>query len=154
ELITIVLFHLVGLGLELFKTSPSIESWSYPGSAFFHAGNVPLFSGFMYAAVGSYVARSWRMFELRFTRYPNRLATGLLTVAIYLNFLTDHLIQDGRYLPFITIALLYGRTRVSYTINKTVRHIPLHFPFVLIAFFIWIAENVATYTKVWLYPYQ
>jgi uncharacterized membrane protein YoaT (DUF817 family) len=44
-------FHLIGVGLELFKTSPSIRSWSYPEPAFFHLKTVPLYSGFMYASV-------------------------------------------------------------------------------------------------------
>ncbi|HPG37597.1 MAG TPA: DUF817 family protein, partial [Candidatus Saccharibacteria bacterium] len=58
EVIVIATFHLVGLGMEIFKTSSGIGSWSYPGHAIFHVGNVPLFSGFMYAAVGSYIARA------------------------------------------------------------------------------------------------
>jgi len=31
---------------------------------------VPLFSGFMYACVGSYMARVWRIFDFRFDRFP------------------------------------------------------------------------------------
>lgn len=31
---------------------------------------VPLFSGFMYAAVGSYTARMIRIFDMAFTPYP------------------------------------------------------------------------------------
>lgn len=154
EVITIVLFHLVGLGMELFKTSSAIGSWSYPGDAFFKVGNVPLFSGFMYAAVGSYMARSWRVFELAFTRYPNRVATALLAVAIYINFFTHHYFYDIRYLLFAAIVLLFGRTWVMYTVNTTVRRMPLVVAFVLIAFFIWIAENIATFVNVWLYPQQ
>lgn len=46
-------------------------------------GNVPLFSGFMYAAVGSYIARSWRTMNLSFSHYPSRMLTVLLAVAIY-----------------------------------------------------------------------
>jgi uncharacterized membrane protein YoaT (DUF817 family) len=30
EVAVLSLFHLIGVGLELFKTSPSIRSWSYP----------------------------------------------------------------------------------------------------------------------------
>lgn len=53
ELLTITAFHLVGLVMELFKTHPSVGSWSYPEEAVIQVGTVPLFSGFMYAAVGS-----------------------------------------------------------------------------------------------------
>ncbi|HSE60753.1 MAG TPA: DUF817 domain-containing protein [Candidatus Saccharimonadales bacterium] len=154
EVITIMLFHLVGLGMELFKTSGAIGSWSYPGDAFFKLGNVPLFSGFMYAAVGSYMARSWRVMELEFSKYPNRIATAFLAVGIYANFFTHHFFYDIRYFLFLAILLLFGRTWVTYTINTTVRRMPLVMAFVLIAFFIWLAENIATYVNVWLYPHQ
>lgn len=154
EVITIVLFHLVGLGMELFKTSSQIGSWTYPGDAIFHAGNVPLFSGFMYAAVGSYMARSWRVFELRFRHYPNRIATVVLACAIYINFFTHHFFYDIRYFLFAAIVLLYGRTWVHFTINKTDRRIPILAGFTCIAFFIWVAENIGTYTNAWLYPHQ
>lgn len=154
EIITIVLFHLVGLGMELFKTSGDIGSWSYPGVAFFHLGNVPLFSGFMYAAVGSYMARSWRVFQLKFNHYPNRMATVLLAIAIYVNFFTHHFFYDIRYILFAALVVLYARVWVTYTINKTPRRMPLLLGFVLIACFIWLAENIATYTNAWLYPTQ
>ncbi len=154
EVITIALFHLVGLAMEVFKTSGDIGSWSYPGVAFFHLGNVPLFSGFMYAAVGSYMARSWRVFKLTFSHYPNRLATILLAVAIYINFFTHHFFYDIRYMLFVMIIVLYRRVWVTYSVNKTPRRMPLLLGFVLIAFFIWLAENIATFTNVWLYPNQ
>jgi len=154
EVITIVLFHLVGLGMELFKTSDQIASWSYPGYAFFAVGNVPLFSGFMYAAVGSYIARSWRVLELKFTHYPNRILTILLAIAIYVNFFSHHFFYDIRYVLFLAIIILYRRVWVQYTINKKVRRMPLLVGFVCIAFFIWLAENIATYVHVWIYPSQ
>lgn len=154
EVLTILLFHLVGLGMELFKTSSSIGSWSYPGEAFFKVGNVPLFSGFMYAAVGSYIARAWRVLDLSFTPYPKRIWTLLLALAIYVNFFSHHFVYDCRYILFAATVLLYGRTVVSYSINTTRRRMPLVVGFLLIALFIWLAENIATYTNVWLYPNQ
>jgi uncharacterized membrane protein YoaT (DUF817 family) len=51
EVAVIFGFHLVGLGLELFKVQ--VGSWAYPGDAVTKIGGVPLFAGFMYAAVGS-----------------------------------------------------------------------------------------------------
>jgi len=154
EVLTIFLFHLVGLGMELFKTSNQIGSWSYPGDAFFKLGNVPLFSGFMYAAVGSYIARSWRVLDLSFKPYPSRKLTALLAIAIYINFFSHHYIYDFRYVLFAAIVILFGRTTVSYRINTKVRHMPLVVGFLLISFFIWLAENISTHTKVWLYPNQ
>lgn len=154
EVLTILLFHLVGLGMELFKTSAQIGSWSYPGDAFFKIENVPLFSGFMYAAVGSYIARAWRVLDLVFLKYPPRIFTILFAVAVYINFFTHHYIYDFRYILFIALALLFGRSSVTYVINKKRRSMPLIVGFGLIALFIWLAENIATYTKVWLYPSQ
>lgn len=154
EVLTIILFHLVGLGMELFKTSSGVASWSYPGEAVFRIENVPLFSGFMYAAVGSYIARSWRVLRLDFTNYPRRRYTTLLAIAIYGNFFTNHYVYDIRFILFIFIAILYGRTVVSYAVSKKVRRMPLLVGFFLIALFIWIAENISTYTNVWLYPTQ
>lgn len=154
EVITIVLFHLVGLGMEIFKTSSSVGSWSYPGEAFFHVANVPLFSGFMYAAVGSYIARSWRVFHLKFSNYPDRTATIFLAIAIYANFFAHHYIYDFRYLLFAVSFGLYWKTKVFFTNNEQIRHMPLLFGLFLISFFIWIGENIGTYTKAWLYPSQ
>lgn len=154
EVKTIILFHLVGLGMEVFKTSSSIGSWAYPGDAFFHVANVPLFSGFMYAAVGSYIARSWRVFHLRFTNYPPRWTTVVLALAIYMNFFTHHYIWDFRILLFIALVALYYKTNVYFANNRTTRHMPLLLGLVLISFFIWIGENIGTFTGAWLYPSQ
>ena len=154
EVITIVLFHLVGLGMELFKTSGAIGSWTYDGDAFFRVLTVPLFSGFMYAAVGSYIARSWRVMELSYTNYPNRALTVILAVLIYVNFFTHHYIWDFRMLLFAALVLLYGRTIVTFKLVDTYHRLPLLVAFVLIALFIWIAENISTFTSTWLYPEQ
>ncbi|HMG13630.1 MAG TPA: DUF817 family protein, partial [Gemmatimonadaceae bacterium] len=47
ELKAITLFHLIGFGLEVFKTSEAIGSWSYPDFAYTKLFGVPLFSGLM-----------------------------------------------------------------------------------------------------------
>ena len=154
EVITIAVFHLVGLGMEVFKTSGSIGSWAYPGDSIFHIGNVPLFSGFMYAAVGSYLARSWRVLNLRFQPYPHRGWTVIFAVAVYGNFFTHHYWYDLRYILFLALVLLYGKTVVTYSVNRRNHSMPLLLGFALIAIVIWLAENIGTYTSVWLYPNQ
>ena len=53
ELKAICLFHVVGFALEVFKTSSGIKSWAYPDFAYTKVLGVPLFSGFMYAAVAA-----------------------------------------------------------------------------------------------------
>jgi uncharacterized membrane protein YoaT (DUF817 family) len=154
EVIAIVLFHLVGLGMELFKTSGSIGSWTYPEDSTIRLLTVPLFSGFMYAAVGSYLTRAWRVLHLRFTRYPNRWATVALAFLIYINFFTHHYTYDIRYILFAAVVLLYGKTKVHFRLHIREFSMPLIVGFALIALVIWLAENVGTFTSVWLYPSQ
>jgi len=47
---------------------------------------VPLFSGFMYASVGSYVARATRIFDMKFAPYPPLWITFLFGALCYINF--------------------------------------------------------------------
>ncbi len=154
EIITIMAFHLVGLGMELFKTAHDIESWVYPEDSFFRLATVPLFSGFMYAAVGSYIARVWRIFEFHFTHYPPRVYTALLAIAIYINFFTHHYVYDFRWVLFAALLALYWRTKIYFKVITSVHTMPLVIGFVLVALVIWLAENIATYFEAWLYPNQ
>jgi uncharacterized membrane protein YoaT (DUF817 family) len=148
----IVLFHAVGTAMELFKTA--VGSWNYPEPSVLHIGGVPLFTGFMYAAVGSYIARAWRLFDFRFTRHPPFAATVALAIAIYVNFFSHHYFPDARWLLFAGLAGLFGRTWVHFRVRRVHRRMPLLLGFVLVALFIWLAENVGTYSHAWLYPAQ
>ena len=154
EVAVLSLFHLLGMGLELFKTSPSIRSWSYPEHAFFHIRTVPLYSGFMYASVASYIMQSWRIMRLRITEFPSfTLAVGL-SAAIYANFFTNHYMVDLRWPLAACVLFLFRRTYVNFTVIKKERRMPMALSFLLMGFFIWIAENIATYFGAWQYPHQ
>lgn len=154
EIVVIVLFHVLATAMELFKTSPGIGSWNYPGPALVRLAGVPLFAGFMYSAVGSYLARVWRMFAFRFSYYPPRAWTVALAVAIYLNFFTHHYIPDLRW-PLLAAALLiYGRTWIHFKVTDRYLKMPLMLGFFLVALFIWFAENISTFYSVWVYPNQ
>lgn len=148
----IAIFHVVGTVMEVFKTS--VGSWAYPEDSLFHIGAVPLFSGFMYASVGSYLARISRIFDMRYTRYPPLWATLVLAAAIYANFFTHHFIIDLRYVIFAAAILLYGRCRVHYRVFRFRHRMPLLVGFGLVALFIWLAENIGTISRAWLYPSQ
>lgn len=148
----ILSFHVVGTVMELFKTAAG--SWTYPEASVLHIGAVPLFSGFMYAAVGSYIARVWRIFEFRFSHYPPRLATWFLAAAIYVNFFAHHWTVDIRYLLFAATFALFWRTRVHFRNHRVHRWMPLLLGFGLVALFIWFAENIATFANAWNYPGQ
>ena len=148
----IAIFHVVGTIMEIFKTYKG--SWIYPEANFFRIAGVPLFSGFMYSTIGSYIARCWRLFDFRFSNYPNRNATWLLCAAIYLNFFTHHYIFDLRWVIFAATAFMYRRTWIYFTCDLIPRRMPLLLGFFLVAVFIWFAENIGTFTSVWLYPHQ
>jgi uncharacterized membrane protein YoaT (DUF817 family) len=148
----ILLFHIVGTAMEVFKTA--VGSWVYPEYAFFRIAGVPLFSGFMYASIGSYIARCWRLFDFRFTRHPPRWSVYLLALAIYANFYAHHYMTDLRVLLFATAAALFGRTWIYYRIHYVYRRMPLLLGLFLVAVFIWVAENIGTGTRTWLYPHQ
>jgi uncharacterized membrane protein YoaT (DUF817 family) len=151
---TIFLFHIIGLALELYKTSSFVGSWSYPELSYLKIYSVPLYSGFMYAAVGSYIAGSWKIMRLRFTAYPKLFYTYILGFLIYLNFFTNHYFYDIRYILFLGLATLFFRTKVYFTVRAREYSMPLLFAFFLIAFFVWVAENIGTLTGAWLYPNQ
>lgn len=148
------LFHIVGFALEVFKTSGSIQSWSYPDFAYTKVLGVPLFSGFMYAAVGSYIIQAWRLFDLRITHHPSYWMATLVALAIYANFFTHHFIGDYRWYIAACALGLYARTTVTFRPYDRDRKMPLLLAFVLIGFFIWLAENISTFFGIWSYPNQ
>ena len=141
----ILLFHLTGTGMELFKVNAG--SWAYPEEAIFMVLNVPLFSGFMYASVGSYIARVIRLFDLRFAPYPPFWMTVVLAVAIYVNFFLHHYWYDLRWGLFAATVALFWRTRAVFA-NMSV---PLPLAALSASLLLWIAENVGTLTGTWVY---
>ena len=148
----ILIFHVVGTAMEVFKTSAG--SWIYPEESIFHIGAVPLFSGFMYAAVGSYLARITRIFDMRYSAYPPLWTTVALAAAIYVNFFAHHFTVDIRLVLFAATALLFFRTSVHYRVFRFRHRMPLLLGFLLVALFIWFAENIGTWSRAWLYPGQ
>ena len=148
----ILLFHLTGTAMEWFKVHAG--SWAYPEPGIFKLMGVPLFSGFMYAAVGSYMARVIRVFDMRFAPYPNLSLTLALAVAIYANFFAHHFLPDIRYALFAATIALYGRTRVWFRIHDRHWWMPLPVAALLSAFALWVAENVGTATGTWIYSGQ
>ncbi len=148
----ILIYHVVGTAMELFKTQ--VGSWIYPEFSIFHIGGVPLFSGFMYSCIGSYICRCWRLFDFRFVQHPRRLGLIALSVAIYVNFFSHHYVVDVRWLLFAWAIWLFGRTSVHFRVWTSHRSMPLLLGLVLVSLFIWFTENIGTFTKTWLYPSQ
>jgi len=152
EAFVILLFHVAGTAMEVFKTS--VGSWEYPEPSLLHIARVPLFTGFMYASVGSYLARASRQFQLRFTWHPPRSVTWLLALCIYANFFLDHYGWDIRYGLLGATAIIFWRCQVFFRIDHAYRSMPFLLGFFLIAFFIWLAENIGSFSHAWLYPTQ
>jgi uncharacterized membrane protein YoaT (DUF817 family) len=148
----ILVFHIVGTAMEIFKTGAG--SWIYPEESFLRIAGVPLFSGFMYASVGSYLARVWRIFDFRFMRFPPLWLQGLLAVAIYVNFFSHHYLPDIRIGLFLASAAIYGPCLLWFRPDRSERPMPLLIGLVLVALFIWFAENLGTFARAWVYPSQ
>jgi len=145
-------YHVVGTVMEIFKTS--VGSWIYPEPSIFHIAGVPLFTGFMYSCIGSYLCRAWTLFHFEFKAHPPLWTLVLLSLAIYVNFFAHHYVPDLRWLLFAATAVLFARTWVYFVNWRSRRSMPLLLGFVLVTLFIWLAENVGTFTKTWLYPSQ
>lgn len=154
EIKTIALFHLVGLCLELFKTSPAIAAWSYPEPGFFKIATVPLYSGFMYAAVGSYISQAWRIMQLRLAGRMRYTSSAILAALIYFNFFTNEFVFDVRWVLIPLVFVVFRGVWAEFTITKRRYKMPISLSFLFIAFFIWIAENISTYLGAWKYPHQ
>jgi len=150
EMKVIVLYHVIGTTMEVFKTH--MGSWAYPEPSIFHIGGVPLFTGFMYGSVGSFIARAIRVFDMRFSHYPKPWATWLLTVAIYANFFADCYGYDFRLYIFVAGLLLFRRSFVFFRPDTRILSMPLWLAATLTSFFLWLAENVGTFTHTWRYP--
>lgn len=148
----ILAFHIVGTIMELFKTA--MGSWLYPEAALLKIGGVPLFTGFMYACVGSYLARVWRIFDFRFDALPRLRVMGALAIGIYVNFFTHHWLFDMRWLLFAAIVWAFRRCWVYFRVWHTDRRMPMLVGFFLVALFIWLAENLGTFANAWVYPSQ
>lgn len=150
EMKVILLYHVIGTVMEVFKTH--MGSWAYPEPSVFHIGGVPLFTGFMYGSVGSFIARAVRVFDMRFSHYPAPWATWLLAIAIYANFYADSFGYDFRLYIFVAAILMFRRCFIYFRPDERVLSMPLLLAATLTAFFLWLAENVGTFTHTWSYP--
>ncbi|GKV56507.1 hypothetical protein NCCP2222_24540 [Sporosarcina sp. NCCP-2222] len=152
ELKVITLFHLIGLALEIFKVN--MGSWSYPEEGYFKILGVPLYSGFMYASVASYLCQAWRRLDVKLVKWPPSFLVIPLGAAIYLNFFTHHFWVDIRWWLAALVIVVFWRSWVTYEVNRVQYRMPIALSFILIGFFIWVAENIATFFGAWQYPNQ
>ena len=103
---------------------------------------VPLFSGVVYATVGSYIARVIRIFNMRFAPFPSFALTLGLAAAIYANFFAHHFLPDIRLALFVATVVLHARTKIWFRIYDRPWWMPLPLAARLSALTLRIAENV------------
>lgn len=146
ELKVITLFHLIGLALELFKVH--MGSWSYPEEGYSKIFGVPLYSGFMYASVASYLCQAWRRLKVELVKWPSflqlfRLPQRFIWI-FHPPFFYRHsmvvirachhcLLANMGYIRGEWSSLPYAARTFFYTHR----------------IFIWIAENIATFFGAW-----
>jgi uncharacterized membrane protein YoaT (DUF817 family) len=148
----IAIFHVVGTAMEIYKTATG--SWIYPEASLLRIAGVPLFTGFMYAAIGSYMTRAWRLFDFRFSHHPPMAAVIALAAAIYANFFLDHFGVDARLVLFAAAVVVFGRGWIYFKPWRVHRRMPILVADGLCALFIWFAENIGTFVRAWSYPAQ
>lgn len=152
EVLVICIFHLLGLMMELFKVH--YGSWTYPEFAYTKLFGVPLYSGFMYASVASYMCQAWRRLNLQLLHWPHHYTARVIGALIYLNFFSNHFIPDVRYFIGLLIIYFFRKSVVVFYLRGKPYRMPTILSFLLIGFFIWLAENVATLLGAWRYAYQ
>lgn len=152
EVKVIFVFHIIGLMLEIYKVH--MGSWIYPEKALMKIGEVPIYSGFMYSSVASYVCQAWKRLKLDFIGWPNRIITYVLALIIYLNFFTHHYLYDIRWIIIAALFIIFWKSFVVFQVREIKIKMPIIVSFFLIGLFIWIAENISTYLGAWKYPNQ
>lgn len=148
----VAVFAGLGLAMEVWKVAAG--SWAYPEPGVLALAGVPLFVGFMYAAVGLCIVRMIRVFEMDFAPFPPAGWNLALAGAIYANFFTMHLIPDLRPGLFVLALWAYARTRIGFRAFGRRRRMPMLLSLVAAALGVWLVENLGTLTGTWLYAGQ
>ncbi len=152
ELLVICLFHLLGVCLEWFKVFHG--SWSYPEAAYTRFFGVPVYAGFMYASVGSYICQAWRNLSLTAEQWPGIIASSVCALLIYANFFTNAFFPDLRIYLFILLLVIFRKASFTFALDGHRYRIHALLSFLAVGFFIWLAENIATFFGAWQYAYQ
>lgn len=151
ELLSICVFHFLGIMLEVYKVSHG--SWRYPDVGLKLYG-VPLYSGFMYASVASYLMQAWRRHNMTLENFPSWRRMTLLAVGIYANFFLSRHFGDSRWILSVVTLLIFGRTFVLIDVGPSRWRVNLLFGFLGLGTWVWIAEHLCTSLGAWQYPNQ
>ncbi|MEM9715681.1 MAG: DUF817 family protein [Pseudomonadota bacterium] len=148
DAVPIGIVFLLGIGLELHRTG--VGAWAYADGGVLKLGAKPLFVGFMYAAVASYVIRSLRLKELVVTRLPHWAVAAFVSVSIYGMFFVG--VPDWVRPAVLALAVIvFGMARV---VAPSGSWLPVPVALGLAAVLLWCAENVGTFSGTWTYRGQ
>jgi uncharacterized membrane protein YoaT (DUF817 family) len=139
ELKMVILFYVLGFILEYFKlkTATGIETLAH--TSWSNINGVPLFVGFIYAALSSYMMQAWRLFTLRIRHYPPYWMAITLAGLSYLHFFSQH-----DYVAYFTACAvgLYGPSLILFKSHSRERQAPLLLSAILIGGFIYLANSI------------
>ena len=149
----IFIYHVVGTLMEVFKTG--VGSWIYPEPSIFHVGRRA-------AVLGLHVCLDRQLYraELAAVRFPlhasSAAVVGLSSGACDLReFLRAPLHARSSHCAVRGDgAVVRPDVDLLSHSSHTIAACRCLLGLFLVAFFIWIAENVGTVTKTWLYPHQ
>ncbi len=152
EIYVLGIFHLCGLGLEIYKVNHG--SWSYPDSGNWRLGSVPVYSGFMYASVASYMLQAWKHFQLQLENYPNWKWILAISIVIYMNFFLNKFWTESRWFVVLLVVSIFWSTKVTFINIDRRFKLPLNATFFLLGLFVWFAEHICSALGGYQYPYQ
>ncbi len=145
-------FHLLGTGMEVYKVAQG--SWSYPEPAVLMVQGVPLYAGFMYGSVASYMCLAWKKMQLRASDWPSTPTAMTIGLLIYLQFYFPIWHLGARFVMMAIVVGVFWRARVHFDCAGQRWQMPMPVAFFLIGAMIYVAENVGTLVGAWRYPYQ
>ncbi|MGE8560266.1 MAG: DUF817 family protein, partial [Acinetobacter sp.] len=99
-------------------------------------------------------ARSLRLYQVSFEKLPSFPNMMALAVFSYINFMSKFFVPDIRLLLFAWSMIIFWKTKIRFKLQQHQFQLPLLPVLLILAFIIWIAENISTFYKIWLYPSQ
>lgn len=145
-------FHILGTALEVYKVAQG--SWSYPEPATLVVAGVPLFAGFMYGSVASYMCLAWKKLNLRASGWPTPSTALIVAALIYFQFFAPIWRLEARLLMLAGVFAVFWRSRVHFDCAGARWQMPMPLAFALIGAMIYAAENIGTAVGAWRYPNQ
>ena len=155
ETIVIMIFHIVATFMELVQNVGRNQCLALSWRSIRPPGQRPIVCRF-------HVQRRWQLHgegepDSGLSLYQCSTNMGIVRschVDLRKLFYTPFLLRHPQRAVTGICRVLYGRCIIYFRMDKLHRHMPLMLAQFLTAIIIWFAENVATYSRVWVYPNQ